>query len=98
MKVSIERIGKEREEEILIRCHEVNGKIYEIVDKLKAEELILLGYQNDSIHRIKINDISAADSKRCSITGNAWSYRGSMCRCLKISLDCERRNVYYEAK
>lgn len=67
MKVSIEEIGKEQEEEIVIRCHEVNNNIYEIVNKLKLEELILLGYQNDdSIHRLKISDIyyfEAVDGK-----------------------------------
>lgn len=66
MKVSIEEIGREQEEEILIRCHEVNNKIYEIINKLKVEELILLGFQNESIHRIEISDIyyfEAVDGK-----------------------------------
>ncbi|WP_051004465.1 LytTR family DNA-binding domain-containing protein [Paenibacillus sp. OSY-SE] len=66
MKVSIEEIGKEQEEEILIRCYEVNNKIYEIVNKLKLEELIFLGYHNDRIHRLKISDIyyfEAVDGK-----------------------------------
>jgi DNA-binding LytR/AlgR family response regulator len=66
MKVSIEEIRKDQEEEILIRCYEVNTEIYEIVNKLKMENLILLGYQNESIHRIKLSDIyyfEAVDGK-----------------------------------
>ncbi|MBT2659092.1 hypothetical protein J7E81_28370 [Bacillus sp. ISL-18] len=53
MKISIEEISKELGEEILIRCHEVDDEIYEIVNKLKTENLILLGYQHDRVHRIK---------------------------------------------
>lgn len=66
MKVSIEEISKEQEEEILIRCHEADDEICEIVNKLKTETLILLGYHNDSVHRIKLSDIyyfEAVDGK-----------------------------------
>lgn len=66
MRVSIEEIDKEQDEEILIRCHEANSKIYGIVNLLKSEELVLLGYQDESVHRIKISDIyyfEAVDGK-----------------------------------
>ncbi|MCG7408778.1 LytTR family transcriptional regulator [Paenibacillus sp. ACRRX] len=66
MKVSIQEIGKDLEEEILIRCHEVNDKVHEIVDKLKMESLTLLGYHDDRVHRIKLTDIyyfEAVDGK-----------------------------------
>jgi len=66
MKIRIEEISKEMKEEILIRCHEVDDEIYEIVNKLKTENLIVLGYQNDKVHRIKLSDIyyfEAVDGK-----------------------------------
>ncbi|PER08732.1 LytTR family DNA-binding domain-containing protein [Bacillus cereus] len=66
MKISIEEISKELEEEILIRCHKVDNEIYEILNKLKAENLIVLGYQDDRVHRIKLSDIyyfEAVDGK-----------------------------------
>ncbi|MGE7917266.1 LytTR family DNA-binding domain-containing protein [Lysinibacillus xylanilyticus] len=66
MKIRIEEISKEMKEEILIRCHEVNDEIYEIVNKLKTENLIVLGYQNDRVHRIKLSSIyyfEAVDGK-----------------------------------
>jgi DNA-binding LytR/AlgR family response regulator len=66
MKISIEEINNELAEEILIRCHEVDDEIYEIVNKLNTENLILLGYQNDRVHRIKLSDIyylEAVDGK-----------------------------------
>jgi len=66
MKISIEEIGKEQEEEILIRCHEVNDNVHEIMDKLKVESMTLLGYHYDRVHRIKLSDIyyfEAVDGK-----------------------------------
>jgi len=57
MKISIEEISQELEEEIVIRCHKVDDEIDDIINKLKTENLILLGFQNEHIHRIKLNDI-----------------------------------------
>ncbi|MFJ7950235.1 LytTR family DNA-binding domain-containing protein [Lysinibacillus sp. NPDC096418] len=66
MKISIEEISKEMKEEIIIRCHEVDDEIYELVNKLKTENLIILGHQNDEVHRIKLSNIyyfEAVDGK-----------------------------------
>lgn len=66
LKISIEEINKELTEEIIIRCHEVDDEISEIVNKLKTEDPFLLGYQNDKVHRIKVSDIyyfEAVDGK-----------------------------------
>lgn len=57
MKISIVEISQDLEEEIVIRCHKADEEIDDIINKLKKENLILLGYQNDYIHRIKLNDI-----------------------------------------
>jgi DNA-binding LytR/AlgR family response regulator len=70
MKISIEEINKELVEEILIRCHEVNDEIYEMVNKLKTENLIVLGYQNDRVHRIKLSDIYYFEA----VDGKVFSY------------------------
>jgi len=66
IKISIEVIGPEQEEEILIRCHEVDDETHELVSQLKARELIVLGYREDRISRIKISDLyyfEAVDGK-----------------------------------
>lgn len=66
MKISIEEISRELEEEIIIKCHEVDEEIHEIVSKLKTETLIILGYQNERVHRINLRDIyyfEAVDGK-----------------------------------
>lgn len=70
MKISIEEISKELEEEILIKCHEVDDEIYEIVNKLETEDLIVLGYQNNRVHRIKLGDIYYFEA----VDGKVFSY------------------------
>jgi Response regulator of the LytR/AlgR family len=57
MKVSIEEISREQEEEIIIRCHEVNDDIVRLVNRLKTEKTVLLGFEEDSIHRLKFSDV-----------------------------------------
>jgi DNA-binding LytR/AlgR family response regulator len=66
MKISIEEINKELEEEILIKCHEVDDEVTAIVNKLSTDNDILLGYQNGQVHRINLNEIyyfEAVDGK-----------------------------------
>lgn len=70
MKVSIEEISIDLEEEILIRCHKVNDGIYEIVNKIEAEDPILLGYQDDRIYRIHLRDIYYFES----VDGKVYMY------------------------
>ncbi|SOC08483.1 LytTR family transcriptional regulator [Ureibacillus xyleni] len=57
MKVSIEVINKDQEEEICIRCHEVNKEIHQIANQLKMNHSILVGHEDDKIHQIKLRDI-----------------------------------------
>jgi len=66
MKVSIEEISRERDEEIIIRCYEVNDDILRLLNKLKTEKTVLLGYDSDNIHRLRIPDVyyfEAVDNK-----------------------------------
>ncbi|ADL53024.1 LytTR family DNA-binding domain-containing protein [Clostridium cellulovorans] len=57
MKISIEQIDREFDEEIIIKCHEVNDNILKILHKLKSEKSVLLGYREDNIHRINLIDV-----------------------------------------
>lgn len=66
IKISIEVIDHTEEEEIRIRCHQVDEEIHELVNKLKTETLVILGYHEDQISRIKMSDIyyfEAVDGK-----------------------------------
>ncbi len=57
MKITIETIGKEQEEEILIRCHEVTDEIVSYVNSFKKQEKELIGYMQNDIHRILFGDV-----------------------------------------
>lgn len=66
IKIFIEVIDHTEEEEIRIRCHQEDEEIHELVNKIKTETLIILGYYEDKISRIKISDIyyfEAVDGK-----------------------------------
>ncbi|MEK3838966.1 MULTISPECIES: LytTR family DNA-binding domain-containing protein [unclassified Paenibacillus] len=66
IKISIEHISREQQEEIIIRCYEATEEISEIVHKLKAETLVLLGVQEERVSRIKLSDVyyfEAVDGK-----------------------------------
>lgn len=66
MKVSIEEVGKDMDEEIIIRCHEVNDDILKLVHRLKTEKTVILGYDEDNIHRLRIAEVyyfEAVDNK-----------------------------------
>jgi DNA-binding LytR/AlgR family response regulator len=67
MKVSIEEISVELNEEIIIRCHKVNDDILKLLNKLKTEKkAVILGYDECNIHRLRIADVyyfEAIDNK-----------------------------------
>ncbi|WP_253735844.1 LytTR family DNA-binding domain-containing protein [Paenibacillus sp. FJAT-26967] len=66
IKISIEVINHTEEEEIRIRCHQIDEEMYELVNRIKTETLIILGYQEDQISRIKLSNIyyfEAVDGK-----------------------------------
>ena len=66
IKISIEVIERTEEEEILIRCHQADDNIHKLVHKIRTETLIVLGYDEDRISRMKLGDIyyfEAVDGK-----------------------------------
>lgn len=66
IKILVEVIDHTKEEEILIRCHQADEEIHALVNKIKTETLVILGYYEDKISRIKISDIyyfEAVDGK-----------------------------------
>ena len=57
MKITIETIGREQEEEVLIRCHEVTDEIVSYVNSFKKQEKELIGYIQNDIHRLLFSDV-----------------------------------------
>ncbi|BFH14390.1 LytTR family transcriptional regulator DNA-binding domain-containing protein [Paenibacillus melissococcoides] len=57
MKISIEEINILEEEEIIIRCHEVNEEILSLVRRIKVKTKMLMGFHEDAIHQITLSDV-----------------------------------------
>lgn len=57
MKISIENINHNEEEEIIIRCYEVNNEILELMKKLKTKSNTLIGYNDDAIYQLNPSNV-----------------------------------------
>ncbi len=57
MKVSVQEIAKSEEEEIVIKCHEINEDILALLHRIKISEEKLIVTSQDEIHRIALRDI-----------------------------------------
>jgi DNA-binding LytR/AlgR family response regulator len=57
MKITISTIGRDQEEEILIRCYEVTDEIVSYVNSLKKQDSELIGYVQNNIHRLSYGDV-----------------------------------------
>ena len=62
MKVNIERIENEKEEQVLIRCFEINSKVNEIIDFVKSRDITLSGMKDAKIYSIFLQDIFYIES------------------------------------
>ncbi len=66
MKITIQTIGKEQEEELLLKCHELTDEMISLVNNFKHQDNCLIGYIQSDIHRILFRDIyyfEAVDNK-----------------------------------
>ena len=61
-KFTIKQIDKSEDEEIVIRCHEINDEVLKFIEKLKKSESILLGNKDNEVFRLPIKDIYYIES------------------------------------
>ncbi|MFA9464233.1 MAG: LytTR family DNA-binding domain-containing protein [Velocimicrobium sp.] len=57
MKISIEEIVRSKEEEIVIRCYEVNEEILQLIQEIKQKRGTLIGMDGDKIHKILLKEV-----------------------------------------
>lgn len=57
MKISIQEIPSSEEEEVVIKCHEINDDILALLNKLKTSDKQVIGIYQDEMHRISIKDV-----------------------------------------
>ena len=62
LKITIEQIDKNKEEEILVRCHNINDEVMAIINKLKQSDTILLGNKDNETFRIALKDVFYIES------------------------------------
>ena len=57
MDVKIEQVGRERKEQVLIRCHAVTEEVREIADFVKSRQGSLTGVKDSRQYEIAVSDI-----------------------------------------
>jgi len=57
MKISIEEIGANEEEEIVIRCRQVNQEILELYRQIKKNQSFIAAAYKEEIYRLPVKDI-----------------------------------------
>lgn len=57
MKITIEEIDSDAEEEIIIRCHNMNSDTVKLLQELKTTQNGITGYKDGAIHRLSFDDI-----------------------------------------
>lgn len=57
VKIRIEEIGPDEEEELILRCRKVSPDILRVVQRLKALETGLVGSKDAEIHKVAFDDV-----------------------------------------
>ena len=57
MRVHIEKVNSEEQEQVLIQCMVVNQEVKEITDFIKSKDNTLTGYENSQRYHIALQDI-----------------------------------------
>ena len=61
-KVTIKQIDANEDEEIIVKCHEINDEVLSVVERLKRNENILLGNKDNEVFRIDLKDVYYIES------------------------------------
>lgn len=61
-KITIKQVDKSCDEEIIVKCHEINDEVINIVNRLKKNDNGLLGSKNNEIFRLSVKDIFYIES------------------------------------
>lgn len=62
MKIIIEDIADGEEDQIIIRCSEINNEILQLISEIKSQQQILIGYDKNVIHRLNPADVYYFDT------------------------------------
>lgn len=87
MKLSVEQIPGEAEEEVIVRCHDAQGKWVEAIRSITAGEIDITGCVDEKIYRMKLSDVYYFEV----VEGRSFLY------CEKSVLECQQKLYEFEA-
>lgn len=61
-KITIKQVDKSSEEEIIVRCHDINDEVLSIIERLKKKESVLLGNKDNEVFRLAAKDVYYIES------------------------------------
>lgn len=57
MKVSVEEIPMTQDEEIIIRCYEINEEVLDLMQNIKNQRGALIWMDGETIHKLRLKDV-----------------------------------------
>lgn len=62
MKIIIEDVAEGEEEQIIIRCSEINNEILHLLSDIKSQQLSIIGYEQNVIHKLSPAEVYYFDT------------------------------------
>lgn len=87
MKLSVEQIPGEAEEEVIVRCYDTQEKWVEAIRSITAGEIDITGCVDEKIYRVKLSDVYYVEV----VEGRSFLY------CEKLVLECQQKLYEFEA-
>lgn len=57
MRVTVEQVDREREEELIVRCHNAGAPWVQSVQEVASGQQAVCGWRNDELHRLKLSEV-----------------------------------------
>lgn len=78
MKLSVEQIPYENEEEVIVRCYNTQEKWVEAIRAVTAGEVSVSAFVEEKVYRLKLSDVCIVYANQTGSTGRAhiiWRFR-----------------------
>lgn len=86
MKLSVEQIPSEAEEEVIVRCYDTQEKWVEAIRSITAGEIAITGCVDEKTYRLKLSDVYYFEV----LEGRSFLY------CEKTVLECRQKLYEFE--
>ena len=86
MKLSVEQISRENEEEVIVRCHDTHEKWVEAIRAVAAGEISVSAFAEEKAYRLKLSDVYYFEV----VDGRSFLY------CEKSVFECRQKLYEFE--